>query len=79
MLMAFAQETAPGLDIGSITPPDLAGCEPAVISCFANITALILPSGCGIPPESLLNNQVDAETVKWAQCACPTLGPIVEW
>lgn len=77
--MASAQQTAPVLDIGSITPPDLSGCEPAVISCFADVSALILPSGCGVPPQSAMNNELDAETLKWAQCACPKLVPVVDW
>ncbi len=82
VLMASAQNTTAGntgLNIGSIATPDLTGCDPSVLSCFANITSLILPSGCGIPPASVMNQTVDADTIKWAQCACPTLVPVSKW
>ena len=80
MLMVPAQNmTGPGIDLGSIPVPDLSGCDPSVLTCFANITTLISPTECGIPPASALSTSVDVETLKWAQCACPKLLPIFEW
>jgi hypothetical protein len=60
---------------------DLSGCAVSVVSCFSNITALLLPSGCGLPPDNLMKGEMDIspDTIKWAQCACPSLVPVVSW
>jgi hypothetical protein len=78
--MNTTQISIPGLDL-----PDLTGCAETVIGCFSNVTSLLLPSACGLPPASLMaggplnETALNQETVKWAQCACPTLVPAAAW
>lgn len=70
--MAFAQES-------TFKIPNLIGCDLSAAQCLVNITSLILPSRCGTPPSSVFNATLDTDSLKWAECACPTMVPAFEW
>jgi hypothetical protein len=80
LLTIFAQNSDNnGLSIGGIEIPNLIGCDLSALKCLENVTSLILPSGCGIPPQSVYTGQLNEDTIDWAKCACPTLVPAYGW
>jgi hypothetical protein len=83
ILTTFAQVNIAGIEIpkniGGIEIPNLTGCDFSAFKCLENVTSLILPSGCGTPPESVYQGTLDDDTIQWAKCACPTLVPSFGW